>query len=187
MSSVPQSEHGANADDGIPVLTEVVSASVLANTQRLAVLDASAANPQLEKTQNFQIISAPPATAAAPTAPAAGFAAALPPLNHPAASVPPAHATAAGIAPSPSTTDSDAELEALSLRVQSRVLDGLMKRIDPVVDQRLRESLTDLLEQVLAGMTAELKVTARRIVRDAVAQAVAAELATLHKSTLPPP
>ena len=78
--------------------------------------------------------------------------------------------------------DPDAWLDELSLRVQSRVLAGLTMRIDPIVEQRLRESLTDLLEQVLAGMTAELKVTARNIVRDAVAQAVAAELAALHKT-----
>ena len=66
--------------------------------------------------------------------------------------------------------------------MQSRVLAGLTARIDPLVEQRLRESLTNLLEQVLAGMTAELKVTARNIVRDAVAQAVAAELAQLHSA-----
>ena len=88
-------------------------------------------------------------------------------------------------ASAPDAAYSDAEMEALSLRVHSRVLAGLMTRIDPVVDQRLRESLTDLLEQVLAGMTAELKVTARRIVRDAVAQAVAAELAHLPRSGPP--
>lgn len=70
-------------------------------------------------------------------------------------------------------------LEALSLRLQARVLAGLTARIEPIVERRLQESLTDLLEQVLAGMTAELKVTARTIVRDAVAQAVAAELAAL--------
>lgn len=82
----------------------------------------------------------------------------------------------------PSAADeSDAWLDELALRVQSRVLAGLTMRIDPIVEQRLRESLTDLLEQVLAGMTAELKITARNIVRDAVAQAVAAELAALHK------
>ena len=79
--------------------------------------------------------------------------------------------------------DSEVWLDALAARVQSRVLAGLTTRIDPIVEQCLRESLTDLLEQVLAGMTAELKVTARNIVRDAVAQAVAAELAALHIPT----
>ena len=83
--------------------------------------------------------------------------------------------------PAESAPDPEAWLDELALRVQSRVLAGLTMRIDPIVEQRLRESLTDLLEQVLAGMTAELKITARNIVRDAVAQAVAAELAALHK------
>ena len=83
--------------------------------------------------------------------------------------------------PAEAAPDPEAWLDELALRVQSRVLAGLTMRIDPIVEQRLRESLTDLLEQVLAGMTAELKITARNIVRDAVAQAVAAELAALHK------
>lgn len=78
--------------------------------------------------------------------------------------------------------EEDERLDALSLRIQSRVLAGLTGRIDPIIEQRLRESLTGLLEQVLAEMTAELKATTQTIVRDAVAQAVAAELAELHKS-----
>lgn len=86
------------------------------------------------------------------------------------------------VEPLPGNADDEAGhewLEQLSLRVQAQVLAGLTARIEPIVERRLQESLTDLLEQVLAGMTAELKVTARNIVRDAVAQAVAAELAAL--------
>lgn len=79
------------------------------------------------------------------------------------------------------TSDHEAWLEEVSLRVQSRVLAGLSMRIEPLVERRLRESLTDLLEQVLAGMTAELKLSASNIIREAVSQAVAAELAELHK------
>lgn len=179
MSGIEQAAHADTADDGIPVLTEVVPPSVLANTQRLAALESAASVAHLEKTQNLQVIAAPLA------APPSAFAAT--PVHGDAAVSPASsgYAAAAGFAPPPRTAHSDAELEALSLRVQSRVLAGLMTRIDPVVDQRLRESLTDLLEQVLAGMTAELKVTARRIVRDAVAQAVAAELAQLPRSGPP--
>lgn len=180
MNSVPQAERAAAADDGIPVLTEVVPASVLANTQRLAALDGAASVVQLEKTQNLQVIAAPLA------APPSAFAAAPVHVDAPVLPVSSGYAAAAGFTPPPRTAHSDAEMDALALRVQSRVLAGLMTRIDPVVDQRLRESLTDLLEQVLAGMTAELKVTARRIVRDAVAQAVAAELAQLPRSGPPP-
>ena len=81
----------------------------------------------------------------------------------------------------------DEWLETVAMQVQARVLGGLSRRIDPIVEQRLREAITGLLEQVLAGMTAELKVTAQTIVRDAVAQAVAAELAGMRKpgKTLP--
>ena len=141
-------------DDGIPVLTDLVPPD--------AVSVASPTNdPHLDITQRLYTLTPPAAaatTTAAPTTPASGI-------------------TATGAAPA------DQEwLDALSLRVQSRVLAGLTKRIDPEVEQRLRESLTDLLDQVLASMTAELKVTVRDIVRDAVAQSVAAELADMHKS-----
>ena len=181
MSSVPHQDYAAAADedDGIPVLTEVVSASVLANTQRLAALDGAAAAAHLEKTQNLQVISAPLAV------PSPACAATQAHFDAPVSPVSAGYATASGVVPPSNAAHSDTEMDALSLRVQSRVLAGLMTRIDPVVDQRLRESLTDLLEQVLAGMTAELKVTARRIVRDAVAQAVAAELAALYKPSPP--
>ena len=181
MSSLPQAQTAASADDGIPVLTEVLPAGVLAKTQRLAALDGAASIAQLGKTQNLQIVSASLPAATSSDAPAP---------QPPAAATPPVssdYVASVSVvrAPAPDPAHSDAEIEALSLRVHSRVLAGLMNRIDPVVDQRLRESLTDLLEQVLAGMTAELKVTARRIVRDAVAQAVAAELAQLPRSGPP--
>ena len=181
MSSVPQAQTAAGADDGIPVLTEVLPAGVLAKTQRLAALDGAASIAQLDKTQNLQTISVPVAAATSSVAPAPQ------PLDTAAGPGSADYIAAASLvrASAPDAAYSDAEMEALSLRVHSRVLAGLMTRIDPVVDQRLRESLTDLLEQVLAGMTAELKVTARRIVRDAVAQAVAAELAHLPRSGPP--
>ncbi len=143
----------APPDDGIPVLTDIVTPEATpAATPAASALDHDAA---LEITQRLPALTrAEPAADADPASRAS--------------------ADAAG---------EDAEwLEALALRVQSRVLTGLTRRIDPMVEQRLRESLTDLLEQVLAGMTAELKVTARNIVRDAVAQAVAAELADLYES-----
>ncbi len=175
---MPLAQPAASADDGIPVLTEVLPAGVLAKTQRLAALGGAASTAPLDKTQNLQTISAPSAALTFSVAPSPQ---ALETASSPVASD---YVAAAGMvrAPVPGAAYSDAEIEALSLRVHSRVLAGLMTRIDPVVDQRLRESLTDLLEQVLAGMTAELKVTARRIVRDAVAQAVAAELAQLPRS-----
>ena len=163
--------HVQPADDGIPVLTDVVDAGQAALALAIAAQPAealaaahTATDAKLEKTsQLYQLVQ--------PAWPGAGSTAgqAFGPLIFETAAI--------------NTADTAADeirLEELTLRVQSRVLAGLIARIDPLVEQRLRESLTNLLEQVLAGMTAELKVTARNIVRDAVAQAVAAELAQLH-------
>ena len=139
-------------DDGIPVLTDVVDAA------------ADADHAELEITQRLAALTAGEQATQSASPPSGFTPATYAALAHPATDAPP----------------DDAWLEELSVRIHSRVLDGLTARIDPIVEARLKESLADLLEQVLAGMTAELKVTARRIVRDAVAQAVAAELAQLH-------
>lgn len=171
--------HDQHADDGIPVLTDVVDAGQVALAQAIAAqpTDALAAartatDAKLEKTsQLYQLVQPAWPAAISSAGPTTGS-------NAGQASAPLSFETTAT-----NTTDTAADeirLEELTQRVQSRVLAGLTARIDPLVEQRLRESLSDLLEQVLAGMTAELKVTARNIVRDAVAQAVAAELAQLH-------
>ena len=171
--------HDQPADDGIPVLTDVVDAGQAALALAIAAqpVEALAAahtatDAKLEKTsQLYQLVQPAWPGAGSTPRPTTGSTAgpAVAPLIFETAAI--------------NTADTAADeirLEELTLRVQSRVLAGLIARIDPLVEQRLRESLTDLLEQVLAGMTAELKVTARNIVRDAVAQAVAAELAQLH-------
>ena len=143
----------AQFDDGIPVLTDRVVPEPM--PAAVPVLTTPGHDAALEITQRLPVLA----------------------LAEPAADAAPASHASAGAA------SEDAQwLEALALRVQSQVLAGLTRRIDPMVEQRLRESLTDLLEQVLAGMTAELQVTVRNIVRDAVAQAVATELAGIYKS-----
>lgn len=142
----------APPDDGIPVLTDMVAREAApAGVQATPLARQPSA---LETTLRLPVL-----TRGLPLADAA-----------------PANDSGAG-----SGGNDDEWLDVLALRVQSEVLAGLTRRIDPMVEQRLRESLSDLLEQVLAGLTAELKVTVRNIVRDAVAQAVAAELADLYK------
>lgn len=141
-------------DDGIPVLTDMVAPKTVPGAVPAAAATfTSTATAQIDITQRLPAVSR-----------------AGPAADHAAAAV--STGTAA---------EDDERMDALSLRIQSRVLAGLIGRIDPIVERCLRESLTGLLEQVLAGMTAELKVTAQVIVHDAVAQAVAAELAELHK------
>lgn len=100
----------------------------------------------------------------------------------------PADAVALPPAPAPTQVSDDEKerwIAEVSLRVQSRVLAGLLTRIEPMVEEQLRDTLADMMEQVLAISTAELKMTATRIVREAVALAVSAEIAGLPESPRP--
>ena len=157
------------ADDGIPLLTDVVTPAeaAIAVTASAPAAAASVSAASLQNTRQLYQLVQPGWSAPGANAQSAADGILIEELN--------AGAVTGG-------GGDEVWLEELTHRVQSRVLAGLTARIDPLVEQRLRESLTDLLEQVLAGMTAELKVTARNIVRDAVAQAVAAELAQLHSA-----
>jgi hypothetical protein len=68
------------------------------------------------------------------------------------------------------------DLEALALRLHEDVLRGLQPQIESLLDARLAQTLADLLEQVLHGMEAELKLSLRAMVRDAVAAAIDREI-----------
>jgi hypothetical protein len=66
--------------------------------------------------------------------------------------------------------------EDLAQRLHHQVLKNLQPQIESLVDARLTQTLADLLEQVLHGMEAELKLALRAMVRDAVAAAIDREL-----------
>ena len=68
------------------------------------------------------------------------------------------------------------DLEALARRLHEEVLRNLQPQIEALLDARLAQTLADLLEQVLRGMEAELKVALRAMVRDAVAAAIDREM-----------
>ena len=80
----------------------------------------------------------------------------------------------------PVTRVSESDWEHLERDVRETVLKGLQARIDVVLEQRLRETLSILLEQVLAGMTSELKASLRDTMRDVVGRAVAQEISRLR-------
>ena len=73
-------------------------------------------------------------------------------------------------------TPSKVDVEALALRLHEDVLRSLQPQIESLLDARLAQTLADLLEQVLRGMEAELKVSLRAMVRDAVAAAIDREI-----------
>jgi hypothetical protein len=163
-------------DDGIPILTDVVEPGAVlqvAAQARAAAPRSAPQNDPMGKTLPLSVLE---------SGQASGF----------------GSNAGQGYAPStlsgpPSLSDfptvpgalSAQSLEDLAARVHGAVLEGLLARIEPMVEARLKETLADLLEQVLADMTAELKVSARNIVRDAVARGVVDEIAALRGRTRP--
>jgi len=69
------------------------------------------------------------------------------------------------------------DAEQLAVLLQAAVMEKLLPEIDKALEQRLARNITDLLEQVLHGLRAELTVSVKRMVREAVSAAVARELA----------
>lgn len=69
--------------------------------------------------------------------------------------------------------------EALAQRLQEDVLRSLQPQIESLLDAQLHQTLSDLLEQVRHGMEAELKLSLRTMVRDAIAAAIDRELLRL--------
>ena len=67
--------------------------------------------------------------------------------------------------------------DALVQHIERAVMEKLMVELDRALDQRLGRTITDLLEQVLHGLRAELSVGVRQMVREAVAAAIAKEIA----------
>jgi hypothetical protein len=70
-------------------------------------------------------------------------------------------------------------VDELAQRLHQDVLKSLQPQIESLLDARLAQTLADLLEQVLHGMEAELKISLRAMVRDAVAAAIDREVLRL--------
>jgi hypothetical protein len=97
---------------------------------------------------------APPPMAPAPTGPASVLPGAPP-------------ASAAGPALS-----SDAVIQ----RVQAAVIERMINRVEPLVEARLQQAISRALDPVVAQLSIDLKDAATKLVREAVAQAVADEI-----------
>jgi hypothetical protein len=102
--------------------------------------------------------------------------------------------TPAGEAPvPPPATDPGARLEARAVdswtepewtlmerRLSERVLTQLQSRVDFVLEQRLRDSLEEVLQQAVAGLTAEIRNGLQQTIEQIVVRAVAQEIAHLQ-------
>jgi hypothetical protein len=74
------------------------------------------------------------------------------------------------------------EWQALELRLSERILHQLQGRVEFVLQQRLRDSMADVLQHALAGLTDEIRSGLQQTIEQIVTRAVAQELA--HLKTL---
>ena len=78
--------------------------------------------------------------------------------------------------PSEASPQPALDADAIAERVRQATLERVPTKVEEVLGQRMNEEIGRLIEQIATGMTAELKVTVREMVREAVADVVDSEL-----------
>lgn len=120
-----------------------------------------------------EVIQAPPPAAPSPSATPANATAAASVLRQSAGSHEPHVAVALAQL-------SEREWEQLEHRLAERVLKQLQGRVDFVLEQRVRDSLADVLQLALVGLTAEIKRGLQQTMEEVIARAVAQEISRLQ-------
>ena len=77
-------------------------------------------------------------------------------------------------------TWSEPEWTLLERRLSERILQQLQGRVDFVLEQRLKDSMEDVLRHAVAGLTAEIQQGLQDTIEKIVVRAVAQELAHLQ-------
>ncbi len=98
--------------------------------------------------------------------------------SSPAASAPVAQAPASG-APAASQS-SDEEWHELENELRQSITRQVLGRIDFVLDHRVRNSLTDVVDAAIDGLAAEIKRGLHETLEDMVARAVAQEISRIQ-------
>jgi hypothetical protein len=75
---------------------------------------------------------------------------------------------------------SDSHWQILERRLSERILHQLQGRVDFVLEQRLRDSMAEALQQAMAGLTEEIRGSLQQTIEKIVVRAVAQELAHLQ-------
>ena len=75
---------------------------------------------------------------------------------------------------------SEPEWNLLERRLSERILQQLQGRVDFVLEQRLRDSMADVLQHALAGLTEEIRAGLQETLGEMVVRAVAQEVAHLQ-------
>jgi hypothetical protein len=82
--------------------------------------------------------------------------------------------------PAPATGAVDEQmLRDLERDINDRVLQQLLTRIDFVLEQRIRDSLADVLQTAVTGLAAEIRQGLQHTLEDAIAHAVSREITRL--------
>jgi len=196
-------------DQGIPILTEVIGAQS-GPTAEVPVAPAPArpAPPSLTPAPAPSPLAAPPTPA--PSSPAAARPSPSPGASSAAAAaVPPAAAAVASfdsgarslnaaqampradVAASPSAETpaaqeagawSDSELRDLENELRLRITRQVLGRIDFVLDHRVRNTLTEIVDTAIDALAVEIKRGLHETLTDMVARAVAQEIPRLQSA-----
>lgn len=75
---------------------------------------------------------------------------------------------------------SAADWDTLERRLSERILRQLQSRVDFVLEQRIKDSMADVLQHALAGLTGEIRTGLQQTIEKIVARAVTQELAHLQ-------
>ncbi|QRX83604.1 hypothetical protein [Glaciimonas sp. PAMC28666] len=82
----------------------------------------------------------------------------------------------------PAATLTDSDREKIAHELHGKILSQLQDRIDFVIEQRVRESLADVLQIAAQGLTEQIKTGLQSTLNDVISSAVAAEIANLQKT-----
>jgi hypothetical protein len=110
----------------------------------------------------------------------AAFDASIPVLTEVFDDTPPAPEPAAEVEARAVDGFGEREWEALERRLSERILQQLQGRVDFVLEQRLRDSMADVLQHALAGLTEEIRTGLQQTIEKIVARAVTQELTHLQ-------
>lgn len=74
----------------------------------------------------------------------------------------------------------DSTLQRIEREVAERVLQQLMSRVDFVLEQRIRDSLADVLQTAVDGLACQLRFGLKETVEDVLARAISLEMKKLQ-------
>jgi hypothetical protein len=76
----------------------------------------------------------------------------------------------------------EVEWDQMQAQISERITRQVLGRIDFVLEQRVRDSLADVLQVAVEGLAQEIRTGLHRTLEDVIARAVAQEILRLHKS-----